>query len=320
MKIIEKRVNKLFPAYIGVIFMFQDYLFFGVDTKVYYSYRMLHLSHLVEEAKNLHNLNTNRALLLSDALLGSVLLSSILDFEERVNLRFHCNSDFTIGTETSYQAETRGYIECNENSEIVKQIDLGNNIIPEFQIRSMRSQRKKSNLFEGLTVSKGNSIEQALNEHLASSYQMNTQLKISSWINNADGKINAFGVIFQELPDIPEEVSIKLRQHIAELPSMKELYLADSDADILAKKLIPDQTKAVKSINPKFVCSCSQERVENVIVTLPLAEISDILNKAEDLEMKCHYCNKNYIVTMQTISKIYASRNQASSPNSNEMN
>lgn len=300
--------------------MFQDYLFFGVDTKVYYSYRMLHLSHLAEEAKKLHHLNTNRALLLSDALLGSVLLSSILDYEERVNLRFHCNSDFTIGTETSYQAETRGYIECNENSEIVKQLDQGNNIVPEFQIRSMRSQRKKSTLFEGLTASKSNSIEKALNEHLAASYQMNTYLRISSWINKEDGKINAFGVIYQELPDIPEEVSIKLKKHIDSLPSMKDLFLIDSDADVLAKKLIPDNTKAVKSINPKFVCSCSQERVENVLVTLPLTDLSDIINKAEDLEMKCHYCNKNYIVTMQTVSQIYASRNQVNSPSSNEVN
>ena len=94
--------------------MFQDYLFFGVDTKVFYCYRMLHLSNLAEEAKNLHNLNPQRALLLSDALLGSVLLSSILDYEERINLRIHCGSDFTIGTETSFQGETRGYIEYLE--------------------------------------------------------------------------------------------------------------------------------------------------------------------------------------------------------------
>lgn len=280
---------------------------------------MLHLSHLVEEAKNLHNLNNNRALLLSDTLLGSVLLSSVLDYDERVNLRIHCGSDFTIGTETSFQAETRGYIECNEESEIVKQIDLGNNLIPELQVRSMRSQRKKSSLSEGHTVSKSNSIEQALNEHLASSYQMNTYLKISSWLNEKTGKLNAFGVVYQELPDIPESVSERLKNHVLSLPTMKELYLQNSDADILSKRLIPDETKAVKSINPKFVCSCSQDRVENVLVTLPMEDLSDILNKSEDLEMKCHYCNRNYIVTMNKISQIYASRSSVNS-DSSEMN
>ncbi|APJ04872.1 Hsp33 family molecular chaperone HslO [Silvanigrella aquatica] len=299
--------------------MFQDYLFFGVDTKVYYCYRMLHLSNLVEEAKNLHKLNTNRALLLSDALLGSVLLSSILDYEERINLRIHCGSDFTIGTETSFQAETRGYIECNESSTLVKDIDSGKILIPELHIRSMRSQRNKSSLFEGHSVAKTGSIEEALNEHLLSSYQMNTFLKLSSWVNESDGKLNAFGVIYQELPEIPEEISERLKDHIAALPSMKDLYLQNNDADILAKKLIPDETKGVKSINPKFVCTCSQERVESVLVSLPIDELTDIINKSEDLEMKCHYCNTSYIIPMNKITQIYASRNHTNA-NSSEMN
>jgi molecular chaperone Hsp33 len=299
--------------------MFQDYLFFGVDTKVYYCYRMLQLNKLVEECKTIHNLNTNRALLLSDALLASVLLSSILDYEERINLRIHCGSDFTIGTETSFQAETRGYIECNENSEIVKQLDLGNNIIPELQVRSMRSQRNKNGLSEGHTLSKTNSIEVALNEHLSSSYQMNTYLKISSWEDKETGKLNAFGVIYQELPGIPKNVSENLKKHTSSLASIKELFLQNSDPDILSLKLIPDETKGVKSIHPKFVCTCSQERVESVLVTLPLDELEDIIKKSEDLEMKCHYCNKNYVVQMNKISQIYSSRKHLNT-NISEMN
>jgi molecular chaperone Hsp33 len=100
---------------------------------------------------------------------------------------------------------------------------------------------------------------------------------------------------------------------------MKKLFLENSDADILVKKLIPGETKAVKSINPKFVCSCSQERVESVLISLPLEELADIINKSEDLEMKCHYCNKNYNVLMNKITQIYASRNHTNS-NSTEMN
>lgn len=299
--------------------MFQDYLFFGVDTNIYYSYRMLHLSNVVEEAKKMHQLNQNRALLLSDALLGSVLLSSILDYDERVNLRIHCGSDFTIGTETSFQAETRGYIECNEKSEIVSQLDLGNNIFNELHVRSMRTQRNKSTLSEGHTISKFSSIEAALNEHLASSYQMNTYLKISSWINDVNGKINAFGVIYQELPDIPELVSKNLQNHYLSLSSMKDLYMENNDADILAKKIIPDKTKAVKSINPKFVCNCSQERVEGIFVTLPIEELGDIIKKSEDLEIKCHYCNSAYTVSINKISQIYSSRN-FTRPKQSEMN
>lgn len=285
--------------------MFQDYLFFGVDSKVFYSYRMLHLSSLVEEARELHNLNEKRALLLSDAFLGGVLLSSLLDYEERINLRIHCGEHFTIGIETDYIAQTRGYIECSEESEVVKHIDSGEKIETGFVVRSVRSQKNKSGLFEGVTSSFTHSIQDALNEHLSSSYQMNTQLKISSWVDPISQKINAFGVIYQELPEIPADVSTKLQNYVKSLPSMKELYLSNSDPDILAQKLIPDETKGVKSLHPKFVCQCSAKKAEDAIAVFPLTDIEDMIHQAKNVEIKCHYCNKNHVLTVEKIGEIY---------------
>ncbi len=307
--------------------MLQDYLFFGVDTQVNYCYRMLHLSNLVEEASRRHELTTNRALLLSDTLLASVLLSSILDDEERINLRVHCGSDFTIGTETTCQAETRGYIDCNENSFLVQQIDLGLAMVGgdcgqsglELYVRSVRARLGKAGLFEGQTVSKTDSIETALNEHLVSSYQMNTRLFIASWNNEEENKINAFGVIYQELPEISLESAQKLKHHLATLRSVKELFLQNRDPDVLASKLIPDKTKAIKSLSPKFICHCSQERVESMLVTLSSEELKDILNKCHDLDIKCHYCSKKYTISVNTISQIYASCTHPE-PHSHEMN
>lgn len=286
--------------------MFQDYLFFGVDTKVFYSYRMLHLSHLIEHAKNIHGLNNQRALLLSDTLLGCVLLSSVLDYEERINLRVQCGADFTIGTETTFQAETRGYIECDNESDLAKALDENKIHKFDLHVRSLRSQRNDSqNLFEGNTASAHSDIETALNEHLKSSFQMNTQLRISSWVNESDSTVNAFGVIYQELPGIPEDVSQKLRAHIDSLPTMKELYLANSDPDVLVKKVIPDETKAIKSINPKFVCTCSHEKAQTAVSAFPLNDLEDMIQKSEDIPVKCHYCSKVHVVTVGQIKTIF---------------
>ncbi|KAB8031084.1 Hsp33 family molecular chaperone HslO [Fluviispira multicolorata] len=299
--------------------MFQDYLFFAVDTKVQYCYRMLHLSNLMQEVKNIHHLNVPRALLLADSMLGCVLLSSVLDYEERINLRIQCSGDFTIGAETTFQAETKGYIECEESTPLVQSLDKGENLIAELQVRSLRSQRNNVGLSEGFTSSQTNSIEVALNEHLQSSFQMNTTLHLSSWIDDLSGEIQAFGVIYQELPGISEEATQKLRNHIQGLPSMRDLFYENNDPDILAQKLIPDAIKAVKSINPKLVCSCSQEKVEGVLVTLPLDELKDIINKSENIEMKCHYCSTNYHVPIEKVMQMYASRNY-SPDNSSEIN
>lgn len=284
--------------------MFQEYLFFGVDTKVFYAYRMLHLHKLINDVKEKHNLNHNRAMLLSDAFLGCLLLSSVLDYEERVNLRIQCGDHFTIGVETTFQAETRGYIECNEDSDVVKGIDQGTIDQFSLQIRTVRSQRNQQNLFQGTTLSTNSTIEQALNDHLRASYQMNTQLRIGSWTNQADQKLEAFGLIYQELPGIPQDVSSKLNQHIAALPPMKELYLKHSDPDELALRAIPDQTKAIKSVNPKFVCTCSLEKAENALQFFSQEDLDDMIAKSEDLAVKCHYCNTEHIVQVETIKKV----------------
>ncbi|BBH54448.1 Hsp33 family molecular chaperone HslO [Fluviispira sanaruensis] len=299
--------------------MFQDYLFFAVDTKVQYCYRMLHLSNLMQEVKKIHSLNTPRTLLLSDSMLGCVLLSSVLDYEERINLRIQCGGDFTIGAETTFQAETKGYIECADDTPIVQSLDKGEKCFSELQVRSLRSQRNNAGLSEGFTLSKTSSIEDALNEHLQSSFQMNTKLQLSSWIDEKSGEIHAFGVIYQELPDISDEASEKLRNHIENLPSMRELFLENNDPDILAQKLIPDELKAIKSINPKLVCSCSQEKVEGVLVTLPMDELKDIIKKSESVEMKCHYCSTNYQVPFEKVMQMFASRNYTQD-NSSEIN
>lgn len=285
--------------------MFQDYLFFAVDSKVFYSYRMLHLSTIVEEARKMHNLNLERGLLLSDALLGSVLLSSLLDYEERINLRVHCSEHFTIGTETTFEAQTRGYIECNENSSVVQELDQGHKFEGELIIRSVRSQKNKTGLFEGVTSTFTNNIQEALNEHLSASYQMNTKIRLNSWVDQETQTLRAFGVIYQELPDIPQQVSSELENYINSLPSMRELYIFNSDPDILAQKLIPNETKAIKSLNPKFVCACSAEKAEEAIATFPLDDIEDMLQKEKDVEVKCHYCNKNHVVTVKKIGEIY---------------
>ncbi len=134
---------------------------------------------------------------------------------------------------------------------------------------------------------------------------MNTKLKISSWIDEPTQTLRAFGVIYQELPEIPPHVSSTLLMYVKSLPSMQELYLFNSDPDILAQKVIPDETKAVKSLCPQFVCSCSAQKSEDAITAFPLEEIEDMLQKGEDVHVKCHYCSTDHVVLVDKIAQIF---------------
>jgi molecular chaperone Hsp33 len=284
--------------------MFQDYLFFAVDKPVFYSFRMLHASHLVQEAQRLHQLNTQRALLLSDSLLGCLLLSSLLDYNEQVNLRFHCGDHFTIGCEATFEGNIRGYIDCAEDSPVVKQIDVGDFEQEEILVRSIRTQKNKPQLFEGVTATVTNRLEEALNDHLVSSYQMNTYVRFKSFVDPKTQTLRAFGIIFQELPGIPDEVSKELRQHVLQLPSLEELYKQNDDPDILSSKLLPHELKPIRSLNPKFFCHCNAERIAEALATFPKSDLEDMVSKNESPVVKCHYCSRQHVIDTARVKNI----------------
>jgi len=279
--------------------MFQDYLFSAVDQNVRYAVRMLHMSHVARHAQKVHQLNAGRAVLLSDALLGSLLLSSILDNEDIINLRIQCGSDFTIGTESTYEGHTRGYIECAPGAEhpLIEALD-GGELPPALplHVRTLRSPRdKKQQLYEGNSFCVAASVEEAINEHLTTSYQMQTFVKLSSWVDKT-GQLCAFGALYQELPDIAPEVSQGLKQHIQMLPSLQTLYEENSDPDVLAARLVPDVIRGLKSVTPQFVCTCSPTKMEQALALLGSKEIQDMIAKKESPQIRCHYCNVTYTV------------------------
>ena len=292
--------------------MFQDYLLYATDVEVRYAFRMLHLSHLASNAAKMHELNKPRSVLLANALLGGVLLASILQDEERINLRVQCGGDFTIGTETTLHAETRGYIECTEGSPLVALLDQNLPLESMLQVRTLRSKSSSSGVFEGMSQTFTNSIEEALNQHLEASYQMNAQLKMESWFDPKTQVLHSLGIIFMELPNLDSHVQTQLWKHVAGLPSLQELYSRSDDPDDLGAAMIPDRVRPVNSINPKWSCTCSQQSIENMLLRLQREELVSMVHDKEPIDVRCHYCNKSYHVSLARLGEILVSTSDVS--------
>ena len=285
--------------------MFQDYLLYATDAEVRYALRVVHLSGLVQNAIGMHSLNDHRGKLLGEALLTGCLISSVLEEEERVNLRVQCGDHYTLATETNLQCETRGYFEAAD-TEFIQALDLGQDPVHPLTIRSLRAKNATANVFEGVTRFLTNSLEEAFNDHLLHSYQMRAKLKIETW-RAKDGLWRAYGVIFMELPKLDRAVKTELWQHVAGLPSFEEMLRDSDDPDLLAQQLIPHVFRPIRSIKPSWSCRCSQEMVENMLLTLPIEEVQDMVREAKPLEIKCHYCSKNYFVANERQIELLAS-------------
>lgn len=284
--------------------MFQDYLFFGSDVESRYVYRMAHLSALVQHAQQLHKLSNERACALGEGFLACVLLSSILEDEERFNLRIRHSNEFLISAETNQFAHVKGFFECDEGSPTVKAIDAGQRPLTELHVRSLRAIPDKTKVTEGNTLIETDSFVDAANDHIVRSFQMASEMRFECWVDPRDQKIRAFGVIYMELPDIEVSVAQELWNHVDSLPPLAELLSKSDDPDRLASLLIPHKTAPVRSVNPKWQCTCSQEAVESMILKLPNSELMDMLQKGAPVDVSCHFCKQAYSVSVDRVRQL----------------
>ncbi len=154
----------------------------------------------------------------------------------------------------------------------------------------------------------GRSIEKlsaVLEHYMLQSEQLDTTLVLA-----ADDKVAA-GLLIQRLPMQGEgnlsgsmvskdnEDAIGLNEHynrIATLAaSLKREELLTLDVDTILRRLFwEEQVTRFEPLSgetaPRFVCSCSRERVGRMIVSLGRDEVESILSERDDIEVSCEFC------------------------------
>ena len=54
----------------------------------------------------------------------------------------------------------------------------------------------------------------------------------------------------------------------------------------------------------QFHCNCTKERVEKALISIGRKEIQELIDEGKEIEMNCHFCNKNYIFTVEELKNI----------------
>ena len=148
-------------------------------------------------------------------------------------------------------------------------------------------------------------LSAVLEHYMLQSEQLDTTLVLA-----ADDKVAA-GLLIQRLPMQGEsnlsgsmvskenEDAIGLNEHynrIATLASsLKREELLTLDVDTILRRLFWEEQitrfePLVGETAPRFVCSCSRERVGRMIVSLGREEAESILSERNDIEVSCEFC------------------------------
>ncbi|MEI8399926.1 MAG: Hsp33 family molecular chaperone HslO [Alcaligenaceae bacterium] len=151
--------------------------------------------------------------------------------------------------------------------------------------------------YQGIVPLEGNSVAQALEQYMLRSEQLHTRI----WL--AADSLHCSGLLIQRLPlqggaqqtelDTADE-SWARAQHLAQTLTPTEMLSIDQDT--LLHRLFWQETLLVfESQSITWKCSCTQERVADMLRMLGKAEVDEILQEQGKVEVACEFCGLPYL-------------------------
>jgi molecular chaperone Hsp33 len=155
--------------------------------------------------------------------------------------------------------------------------------------------------YQGIVALEGASVAQVLEHYMSASEQLETRL----WL--AADAAHAAGLMLQRLPGEsggdPDTWNRAVK--LSETVTGKELL--DLPARQIIRRLFHQEDIRVFDARPvSFRCSCSRERVVNMLRLLGRDEVRSILHERGRVEVNCEFCNRHYELDSVDAEQIFA--------------
>ena len=123
---------------------------------------------------------------------------------------------------------------------------------------------------------------------------------------NRDNTVRqAGGFILQLLPGASEEVISGLEEKLAGVSSITALLDEGKTPEMILEYMLGDFGLEILDRMPAaFRCNCSKSRIEKALISVGKKELQDMIDEGNTIEVNCHFCNKNYPVTVEELKTL----------------
>lgn len=281
--------------------------YLAYDGKVAIS--VIESTNLVEKTRKIHDLTPTTTAALGRLLTAVALLG--VDLKNRDdNVTVQIKGDGPIGTMIAVSdkyPKVRGYIQ-NPHIELdlndLGKINVGGAVGHNGYLNVIKDIGLKEP-YIGIVPLVSGEIAEDFARYFAESEQKNCAIALGVLVSK-DGVKRAGGYLISLMPDVTEEIVTILEENIKKVPSISNILSKNKKIDEIATMISGDENiKCIQdSIVPKYECNCSFEKFEKGLISLGKKELEDLLDRNEDIETVCHFCNKKYIFDKQKIKKI----------------
>ncbi len=233
---------------------------------------------------------------LGEASVASCLLAATIKSQGSLTMQLQGNGDLKLLVmQAVADGSLRGMASCVEEAQLSPERLFGT----EGKLAITLDPGEGKKRYQGITELVDDSLLATLENYLTRSEQLPTRL----WLANRPGE-KAAGLLLQQLPD----ADLEYWEHLtilADTISTDELLDLTAE-ETLTRLFHQESLELFPAEQMKFNCSCSDDKVVNMILGLGQTEVQEVFSETGKFEVKCEFCSKAYEydqVDLETIFK-----------------
>ena len=264
-------------------------------------------TNICEEARQRHNMSPIGAVALGRLLTGGVMMGSMVKNDADL-VTIQIKSDGPIGSMTvtaDPKGRVKGYV---ANPQVMLPLKDGKLDIAGAVGIGVLSVIKDIGLKEpyvGDTILVTSEIGDDLTDYFATSEQVPSSVALGVLMNKDNTVEQAGGFIIQLMPDATEETISRLENRIKEISSITQLMEKGMGPEDILNMILKDMDfQVLDSIDAKFFCNCSKDRVSKAIMSIGEKDIQEMIDDGKPVEVKCHFCNTSYTFSVEELKEM----------------
>ncbi|MFX3624186.1 MAG: Hsp33 family molecular chaperone HslO [Ectobacillus sp.] len=263
---------------------------------------------IVREAQRRHDTWRTASAALGRSLTAGVMMGAMLKGDQKLTIKIEGGGPIGhILVDANAKGEVRGYVsnphvdfESNEQGKLRVYQAVGTEgfltVIKDIGLRDP---------FIGQVPIVSGELGEDFTYYFAVSEQTPASVGVGVLVNGDDSISAAGGFILQIMPDAQEETISLIEQRLQAIPPISKLVEKGmSPEEILYEILGKENVKILEEMDIQFQCTCSRERIVDVLISLGKAELEQIREEEEGTEVHCHFCNEKYRFTKEDLTQL----------------
>ena len=159
--------------------------------------------------------------------------------------------------------------------------------------------------YVGQTILVSSEIAEDLTYYFANSEQVPSSVGLGVLMEKDNTVKCAGGFIIQLMPFAEEKAISQIEENLKNVTSVTKLLEEGLTPEELLERLLGNLgLEITDTMDTRFYCNCSKERVEQAVVSIGKKDIQEMIDDGKDIEVKCHFCNTAYHYTIEDLKRI----------------